>query len=134
MNDRWQKSGTRWNQRDRIQVARLFRHHVRTPSNPRGRIHRECCWFCLETARRGGYPLAEHLPLAPFHHIDYARPFVGVWCCDKHHRMIDHDSLRVPARAIHDYTSLIEAPGVGRRGGRRNNVIPFKRAGSDVPF
>lgn len=121
MNDRWQKNGERWNRAAKIRVARLFRAHVDTPAN-RGagrscRIVRQPCWFCVEHARAGGYPREEHLPLAPFHHLDYGRPFYGVWACDSHHRQIDHGSLRVPVKATRDYSSdvaLVSKPGLLR--------------------
>jgi hypothetical protein len=140
VNDRWLKrDGSRWGSAEKRRVARLFRHHVRTFRNPMGRIHREACWFCRETARLDRLngtcngPREEHLPLAPAHHIDYDRPFVVVWACDKHHRMLDHCSLTLPLRAIHDYTSLIEAPGIAQPGRRRE----ARRTGTDgeeVPF
>lgn len=112
-------------------VQRLFRAHVAMPSNPLGRIVRRTCWFCTVNALKGGYPRLEHLPPAPFHHLDYARPFLGVWCCDSHHRQIDHGALRVPLRAVCDYTSLIEAPGVAKKGLRRAAKVVQLHA---VPF
>lgn len=132
MNDRWQLSGRKWNSAERQRIARRFRHHVRTSSNPRGRIHRELCFFCVENALTGGYPRLEHLPLAAAHHIDYARPFVVVWCCDSHHRKIDHGALCVPLKAICDYTSLIET--VAKYGKRRDGPILPKTGTDDTPF
>lgn len=132
MNDRWQKGGRRWNAAERQRVARRFRHHVRTPWNPLGRIQRDLCFFCVRNALAGGYPRLEHLSTVSAHHVDYARPFVVVWACDSHHRQIDHGVLRIPLRAICDYTSLIEAPGVAQRGNRYESRL---RTGTDdVPF
>lgn len=108
MNDRFLKSdGTRWNSADRARVARLFRAHVDTPSNRRtGRscriVRRGCFW----------HPEVE----AEAHHVDYTRPFIVVWVgtsCGCHRR-IDHGSLKIPQKAICDYTSLIE--GVAKHG------------------
>lgn len=113
-------------------VQRLFRAHVQMPSNPMGRIVRQTCYFCRLTAMRGGYPHLEHLPPAPAHHVDYAHPFKVVWCCDSHHRQIDHGALRLPLKAICDYTSLIEAPGVAKKGLRR--AARVVRPAEDCPF
>lgn len=111
------KDGRRWQQSERVRVARRFRGHVRTPSNPRGRIHRESCHW---------HPDVE----AEFHHIDYANPWRGAWLgltCGCHRR-VEHGTLRIPAKAIWDYTSLIESPGVGRPGGRRHGPVVATKA------
>jgi hypothetical protein len=135
MNDRWQRDGGRWNSDEKIRVSRLFRHHVRTPSNPLGRIHRESCWFCVQNALKGGYPRLEHLPPVAGHHVDYARPFRVVWCCESHHRQVDHGTLQVPQRAICDYSSLVVVRPGGRREARK--VVQLVRrtgTGDAVPF
>ncbi len=109
MNDRWiRPDGARWNAADRVRVSRLFRGHIDTPSNRRRgkscRIQRRTCFW---------HPDVE----AEAHHIDYAKPFVVVWAGLKCgcHRKIDHGTLKIPRKAIFDYTSLIEGEyGVAR--------------------
>jgi hypothetical protein len=111
MNDRFLTStGARWNRLDRIRAERLFRAHVDTPSNRRAgrscRIIRLPCHWHPEIVGEA-------------HHIDYTRPFVVAWVggiCGCHRR-IDHGSLKIPRRAIYDYTSLIEGPwGIAKMG------------------
>jgi hypothetical protein len=77
-------------------VARRFRHHVRTVSNPRGRIIREACTFCPAGATAGG------------HHLDYAKPFVVVWACEPCHRKIERGEIKIRAKDVWDYTSLVK--------------------------
>lgn len=111
MNDQWTKSdGTRWNPADRVRVARLFRAHVDTPSNRARRrscriVRQPCHWHPDEPGEA--------------HHIDYEKPFVVVWVglrCGCH-RKVDHGAVKIPKRAIWDYTSLIEGPyGVAKMG------------------
>jgi hypothetical protein len=116
MNDRWTtKAGKRWNKTERDRVSRRFRYHVRTTSNPRGRIHREGCFW---------HPEVE----AEAHHIDYTKPFVVVWAggsCGCHRR-VDHGSLKVPKKAIFDYTSLVSV--VARPGGQRHGPVKDSKA------
>jgi hypothetical protein len=104
VNDKWQDGGEAWNSPEKERVAKRFRAHVRTPSNPKGRIHREKCFFCKRE-----YPLPEewpHLPRADAHHVDYSRPFVVAWLCFRHHRAVDH-GRKLPPTALHDYSSLV---------------------------
>jgi hypothetical protein len=130
MNDKWQGGdGACWNTREKQRIAERFRSHVRTKSNPRGRIHREKCYFCTRE-----YPNPEewpHLPRADAHHVDYARPFVVAWLCFRHHRAVDHGRA-LPPTALHDYFSLV-APLI-RRGleGNKNQKGDGTRQG--VPF
>lgn len=132
MNDRWKtKKGARWNRAEKIRVARMFRHHIDTPynraHNKSCRIKREPCFFCVQNARAGGYPREEHLPFAPFHHLDYRRPFYGVWACDSHHRQVDHKTLYVPVKATRDYTSdvmIVAKVGLRRAERRTSKVEP----------
>ena len=99
-NDGWKnKAARRWNSVERTRIARRFRHHVRTDWNPKGRIHRDFCAACLDEG--------EQTWVTEGHHIDYDRPFVVVWLCFRHHRQVDHGSLRIKQRWIHDYTSLV---------------------------
>jgi hypothetical protein len=88
-------------------VARRFRHHVRTPRNPRGRIQREPCGFCPDPNP------------AEAHHLDYSRPFLVVWSCEDCHRAIEQGRVRVLARHTWDYSSLIPVrPNAWREGAR----------------
>jgi hypothetical protein len=117
MNDRWSRQdGKRWSRRERDRVAERFRSHVRTPSNPRGRIVRERCPWHPEKAR------------VEAHHPDYARPFLVVWCCFACHRRIDHGSLVPTVRETWDYTSLVEPllrPALeGNKNAIKDSVIP----------
>jgi hypothetical protein len=132
MNDRWSRQdGKRWSRRERDRVAERFRSHVRTPSNPGGRIHRERCPWHPEKER------------SEAHHPDYSKPFLVVWCCFGCHRKIDHGSLVPTKTHIWDYTSLIasvERPGLfGNRNAVRDAVEPtefeeHESAGAEVPF
>lgn len=109
MNDRWLKpDGTRWNSPECIRMARRFRGHVLTPSNPRGRIGRLPCVFYQRKSRGKLLSPDCHGEPADFHHINYGEPFVGVWLCRICHRRVDHRGLRLTRRMICDYTSLIE--------------------------
>lgn len=125
-------------------IARRFRHHVRTPSNPRGRIHREPCCLCgLEP-----YELdAEGRPLfgccrVQAHHPDHERPFLVAWLCDEHHRDVEDGKRRLLKRHLWDYTSLvapITKPGLHRNGraGRRLRLVggtDVDRSTNEVPF
>lgn len=111
-NKQWLVGDARWNPRDRQRVEEQFRRHVRTPEkNPNGRIHREPCPFCT---REGRPVLVEfvkgveaYVPRTEFHHIDYNNPFLGVWCCNSHHRRIEHGSVTVRKRDIWDYSSVV---------------------------
>lgn len=129
MNDRWKtKEGKRWGRADRDRATRLFRAHVDTPSNFRAgrscRIKRQPCYFCVQEvlAKHGRSASIEHLPLVDAHHVNYNHPFAVAWTCVSHHRKIDHGALRVPRRAIMDYTSLIMGPyGISKPGLLREN-------------
>ncbi len=117
MNDKWKtKEGKRWSKADRDRATRLFRAHVDTPANFRRgrscRIKRQPCYFCVREllGREGPHAPIDRLPLGDAHHVDYGCPFVVVWTCNSHHRRVDHGALRVPRKAIMDYTSLISGP------------------------
>ncbi len=99
----------------RTRVARRFRYHVRSSYNPRGRIHREPCVFCGKRK-------------AEAHHPDYEKAFLVVWACDSCHRKIEHKTLKIGKRHLHDYSSLI----VQRPGGTRTG-IPQKYM-EEAPF
>lgn len=137
MNDKWLKlDGTRWGHEAKVRVARLFRHHVRTPSNPLGRIVRDPCWWCARASVRGDGPRLEHLPPGEAHHVDYERPFLVTWACQPHHREIDHGSRKVPTMALRDYSSLVHQRHGARRENRKSNPHPEAAAdvGSASPF
>lgn len=116
MNDRWVKAdGSRWTDEGRTRVQRRFRHHLRGPRNPLGRIHREECCFtggkhgsCWYLQKAHGDVVAEA------HHLSYDAPFRVVWLCTTHHRRVERGTLKVPKRAIWDYTSLVD--GVAKHG------------------
>lgn len=123
MNDNFlTKQGERYGGDDMRRAQRHFRQHVDTPHNRKAgrscRIVRQKCYFCLLEKPQ----MEPYLPPAPFHHLDYKHPFRGVWCCDSHHRKIDHGSLEVPKDAIRDYTSDVE---VVARPVRLRVVVPF---------
>lgn len=100
MNDRFKrKDGKRIYDSERERATRFFRGHIFTPKNPRGRIVRLLCQFCKPN---------EQTSISQFHHPDYKRPFFGVWCCESHHRQIDHGSLIVHPSKWCDYASLVE--------------------------
>jgi hypothetical protein len=124
-------------------AERHFRQHVDTPSNRRAgrscRIVRQPCFFCVEEERAraaaGGVADESRLFPAPFHHLSYTpgEEFRGVWCCDKHHRQIDHGPLRIPLRAVRDYSSDVGVIArVGARGPRQR--VRANAHDSSVPF
>lgn len=98
------KQGWNWKRRgydgrtDRERVARLFRHHIATRWNPRGRIVRLICAFCK--------PNTQETP-SQAHHVDYARPFLVCWACERHHRAIKRKDVKVTKAKLCDYTSLV---------------------------
>lgn len=137
MNDRWTKDEIRWNKLEQAWVARRFRYHVRVPSNPLGRIHREPCSFCAEERWRvelgGGTPaMIDTMPFGEAHHPDYDQTFLVVWVCLSHHRRVDHGTLEVPERHLRDYSSLItnHRPQLHRKGPAEAQAP----AGEKVPF
>lgn len=139
MNDKFKTpGGKRWGTDAMRRAERHFRQHVDTPHNRKARrscrIVRQPCFFCVEHARKGGYPREEHLFPAPFHHLSYApgEEFRGVWCCDSHHRKVDHGDLAVPLRAIRDYSSDVGVVArAGARGPRKTSVAAVAE---EVPF
>lgn len=127
---RWKLQQYRDPQKER--VARRFRHHVQTASNPRGRIVRPIiCQFCAEPVPAG----------CDAHHVDYTKSFIVVWCCFTCHRQIERGAMRILLRHIYDYSSLVrrleslcvDAPTEPEPcpscGWRRGDSIP-----DEVPF
>lgn len=103
MNDKWMaKDSERWNDPSQIRVARRFRHHVRTTSNPRGRIHREPCFNIRECGSTKP---------ADAHHVDYNQPFLVLWVCVNCHRKVDHNSLKFKKSDLWDYSSVVRVRG-----------------------
>lgn len=103
----------RWKQYedpDKVRAARRFRHHIQTPSNPRGRVVRLPCVFC---------PLEEALNrFSEAHHPNHKIWWVVVWACERCHRMIEHGSLRVLKKHLFDYSSLLLIRPNGHRENR----------------
>jgi hypothetical protein len=117
MNDKWAKDGKRWHIRERDRVAERFRSHVRTPSNPKGRIVRENCTLCAkENKEKRGEA----------HHPDYNYPFKVAWLCFGHHRKVDHGALALTERDFWDYTSLVAPLLKPRLEGNRNALKDAK--------
>jgi len=87
---------------------RRFRHHIQTPSNPKGRIVRLPCAFCA-------------FPAAEAHHLKYEPDwaFIIVWACISCHRKLEYGSLKIGARQICNYTSLVS--NISRPNGRAEN-------------
>lgn len=114
----WVVGDDRWNSAHQIRVSRRFRYHVKTKYNPKGRIRRERCSWCLtKELKRSRYPQA--------HHVDYDFPFLVVWCCEPHHRMIERGEIKIRKRDLWDYSSLVRAQPqlwVGQDGER---IVPF---------
>lgn len=134
MNDKWTKDGKRWSVRERDRIAERFRSHVRTPSNPKGRIIRE---FCTECAKSGVQKKAEA------HHPDYRKPFKVAWLCYGHHRSADHGGLELTERDFWDYTSLVRPllkPGLeGNQNAVKDSQVvdltdEFEQKVAGVPF
>jgi hypothetical protein len=142
MNDRWKgPDGKRWARADKVRAAKRFRSHVRTPSNPAGRIIRDKCWFCMRDLKRSrqGHQI-QRMADAGAHHVDYSKPFLVAWLCEAHHRRVDHGLISLPKMALHDYSSLIPI----RRGleGNQNalkdsrvyRIDEMSEVETDVPF
>lgn len=125
MNDRWRKKdGNRWNDPEKVRVARMFRHHVQTRRNPKGRIVRLPCAFADHPDHREEC-ISPAGPATEFAHVDYSRPFFGTWACAVAHRRLEHGSLKLTQRRTFDYSSLV-APIVkpGLRRERRLRLVP----------
>lgn len=83
---------------ERQRVSRLFRYHVNTRYNPRGRIFRMICSYCKPNTQTS---------ISQFHHVDYKKPFRGVWTCEECHRKIEREELKISPYMICDYTLLV---------------------------
>lgn len=124
MADDWfdAKAEERWLKKNRplaYRVGNRFKRHVRTKSNPRGRIIRpEQCTFC--PSRAGQLFKSGFIVEIQGHHIDYKRPFAVLWCCQSCHRKLERGKLRWRKRDIHDYSSLVNA-----RPSRWLDDVPF---------
>lgn len=92
------EKGKRWYKTEHIRVTRLFRYHVATTHNPRGRIHRMICAYCKPNTQTTE---------SQAHHINYQFPFVIVWVCVSCHRKIEAGVLIVTPSKICDYTELV---------------------------
>ncbi len=114
-------------------IQRLFRHHIRTPSNPSGRIRREVCFFEHRVKTGKAVPSSgkcwysdrkDNERVAEAHHIDYAHPFKVVWLCFHHHRKLERGKVKLRKRMVWDYTSLID--GIAKFGNRvSKEEVPF---------
>lgn len=102
-------TGERWNSAERIRVERLFRGHIQSRCNPRGRIVRLPCTFWGGV--RGRWPQAQPPDClgepADAHHVDYDQPFRVVWLCRNCHRKVEREKLRVTPAMVCDYSSLV---------------------------
>lgn len=124
MSHAWldKKKGTRWMKENRplaYRVGNRFKRHVRTKSNPRGRIIRpEKCTYC---PRRAGELFDSGL-ITEIQgcHLDYAHPFAVLWLCQGCHRKLERGTLRWRKRDVHDYSSLVNT-----RPARWLNEVPF---------
>lgn len=104
------RDDTTWTRREKVRVARLLRGHVRTPSNPDGRIVRLACAF-WRGVRIGRHKIPQPLAClgddAEAHHVDYARPFAVVWLCRNCHAMVHNRQLVLYPSLVCDYSSLV---------------------------
>lgn len=87
-------------------VGRRFRKHVRTASNPRGKIIRPDC--CSRCPRKTGqlYNSGGHVEIQACH-VDYRKPFLVLWLCQGCHRRLEQNTLTVRKRDLYDYSSLV---------------------------
>jgi hypothetical protein len=118
------KDGKRWYTSERVRVTRLFRYHVNTKSNPRGRILRMLCAFCLPN---------KQITISQFHHVDYKKPFRGVWVCESHHRKIELGTTKITEHKICDYTALV-APLLRPATSVAMRASHVKKIKEPVPF
>lgn len=79
-------------------VRRLFRYHIRSNYNPKGRIVRLICQWCKPNTQ---------ITESEFHHINYEFPFVGCWACRSCHRKIELGTIVISAAKLLDYTPLV---------------------------
>jgi hypothetical protein len=113
---------------DRARASRLFRYHVVTKYNPRGRIHRMICQWCPPNAQ---------ITLSQFHHVNYAFPFVGVWVCCSCHRKIEAGSISITVSKLCDYTELVRPilrPAISAALRAFHADRDFDATGTDSPF
>lgn len=124
---------TEWAERpaytgDMARCSRRFRQQLWSPNHPERRIHR--IYRCINWRRCGQKDVQTEA-----HHPDYSNPYVVVWCCRSCHRCIESGSLKVKARWVYDYTSLVrQLPNVHRSG----EVLPHRKLkvvrDEEVPF
>lgn len=114
-----------------VRVQRLFRAHVQSRRNPRGRIVRLPCAFYGGV--RGRWPQPQPPDClgepADAHHLDYSRPFYIVWLCFHCHRKVERERLRVTPRMACDYSSLVA--NIQRVSARARGEAACGRAGGE---
>lgn len=122
-----------WSAADKRRIARMFRHHVQTTWNPKGRIVRLNCAF-QGGIRRGNLRVPEPPmclgDLVDAHHVDYDRPFAVVWLCRTCHALVHRRKLEVRPFMVCDYTSLVANQLQPNRSRRRGISSP----GEPTPF
>lgn len=118
------QKGKRWYKTEHVRVTRMFRYHVNTRHNPRGRIFRMLCQFCKPNTQ---------ITVSQFHHISYAHPFVGVWCCVSCHRKIEVGAIKIGPSKVCDYTALV-APILRPATAEAARAFSTEKNTPDAPF
>lgn len=120
---------TAYSSTDKARCAERLRHHIWTPRSPHRRIHRlyRCCYCRTECQTEA-------------HHVDYEKPFLVSWLCTSCHRKVEAGSIKLQARHLFDYSSLVRSePWRWRRGDRgpqSQSVVGKRRRRQleEVPF
>lgn len=121
------KDDSTWTPAQKRRIARAFRHHVQTKSNPKGRIVRLPCvfWGGWRSAKSGKWAQPS-MCLGDFvdaHHVDYNRPFAVVWLCKTCHALVHRRKLSVLPSMVCDYSSLVANVLSPRRSSRRQDAV-----------
>ena len=127
-NKKWMAGGAHWRSAEDRRANRRFLRHVRSVSNPKGRIHREACF-----RKDCDCPAGQ----AEAHHPDYTRPFLVLWVCVSDHRRVEQGTLKYRKTDLWNYESLVnQRPGAQKPLPAKGEYGHLRVVGAEdaVPF